>query len=147
MRDYGVVLAAHGPLAAAARHSLEMLVGPVEGLETVALVPGMSREDMRRALEAAAVRLAAYPKLLVLCDLVGGTPCNAALELASANPRWQVVGGANMALLCELAAVDRLTPAALGELLEAGHAGLSDEGARLRTALGAKACAAGETDL
>lgn len=132
MRDFGVILAAHGDLAAALLGSLEMLTGPQQGFETVALRYGMGREELLDALQQAAARLSGYPKLLILTDLVGGTPSNMALHLVAQGSRVQLISGVNMALLCEVAVTDTLSTQTLADLVDCGRLGLSDEGARLR---------------
>ena len=131
-RNFGILLAAHGTLAQAALESLIMLMGPQEGIETAGLFPGMGREELRSAMEEKLHVLERYNKILIVADLVGGTPANVAAELIAERAELQLVGGANMGFLCELAAMEELNEKVLAELLEAAHGGMQDIGTKLR---------------
>ncbi|MEA5051498.1 MAG: hypothetical protein VB021_08550 [Oscillospiraceae bacterium] len=134
-RRFGIILAAHGGLAPQMLASWEMLCGPQQGVGTAELSYGMGLAEMQAKLRAARAQLAAYDKVLVLADLVGGTPDNAALRLAAADEKLFVIGGANMPLLCELAScADELDAGLTASLAELARAGIRDETARLRSA-------------
>ena len=134
-RNFGILLAAHGTLAQAALESLVMLMGPQKGIETVALFPNMGREELRCIMEEKLEVLAQYNKVLIVADLVGGTPANVAAELIAERTELQLVGGANMGFLCELAGMEELDEKVLAELLEAAHSGMQDLGTKLRSLL------------
>ena len=132
VRNFGVLLAAHGSLAQSALESLSMLTGAQEGIETVALFPGMGREELRAAMEEKLAILKGYESVLIVTDLLSGTPNTVAAELVAERPELQLVSGANMAFLCELAAAEKLDETTLAGLLEAGQAGMQDFGTKLR---------------
>jgi len=136
MRSFGLLIAAHGNLAKSVLESLEMLMGPQENTETVGLFPGMGSDDMRIAMEQKLDLLSGCANILIAADLVGGTPANVAAELVALRPNLQLVGGFNMAFLCELAASDDLDESAIEDWLEAGTFGMQDVGKRLRGLLG-----------
>ncbi len=128
MREFGVIIAAHGRLAAALLDSVQMLCGAQPGVETAALDEKMGLDDMCAAVAAAADRLCAYGALLLLTDLPGGTPDNAALRLACARDDVRLVCGVNMPLLCELALSDGpLSDELVETVVAAGRSGLRDE--------------------
>ena len=131
-RNFGILLAAHGSLAKSALETLETLAGSQQGVETVALFPDMGREELRAAMEEKLEALAAYKTVLIVADLVGGTPANVASELLAARPELQLIGGANMTVLCEAAFADNLDGDAMAELLKAGGMSMQDLGAKVR---------------
>ncbi len=139
LRKFGIILVSHGDLAEALRGSLEMLVGAQQDFETVALRFGMGQEALLADLEQAAGRLSAHPKLLILADLVGGTPSNVALQLVARNPDVFLISGVNLAVLCELAMMEDVSDAALDKLVKFGRLGMRNEGARLRARIPSKA--------
>jgi len=134
-RSFGILLAAHGDLAHSLLRSLEMLMGPQPSVETVGLFPGMGREEMRAAIEQKLAILAGCDGVVIVADLAGGTPANVAAELVSERPDLHVVGGANLAFLCELCVCDGLDEAVIADAIKAGHIGLHDVGAKVRALL------------
>ncbi len=111
-----VIVAAHGRLANALVESSEMILGQVPGIGAVTFQPGMGPDDL----------LAAYDSLseegepaILLVDLLGGSPYNAAVRWAVAHEGSDVVTGVNLPMLIEVATqarrgrpVDRLVKAA-----------------------------------
>lgn len=78
MSTIGIVLAAHGDLAQALLESARLIVGEVEDVATITLDPTMSLETMIEEMETAMARVDQGQGSLILLDLFGGTPCNAA---------------------------------------------------------------------
>ena len=131
-----VVLAGHGGYADGVRGTAEMIVGPQRGVECVSLPPDGDVEqvaaDLRRALE----RLGTGDGgALVLVDLAGGSPANAAGRIALTDPRVQVVAGLNLPMVLEVLTSTEPTAAALADVARgAGRDGVVDVAARLRAA-------------
>ena len=77
----GILLISHGHFAKGLKESAEMLCGACPQVFAVCLdssdSPEVFVDKLSRAYESASV----YGKVLVLCDLLGGTPCNLALQL------------------------------------------------------------------
>jgi PTS system N-acetylgalactosamine-specific IIA component len=66
-------------------------------------------------------------RVLVLCDLLGGTPYNVASSIARRSPRVVAVAGTNLAMVVEAAlATDSLDDAFSDRLLELGRAGITE---------------------
>jgi mannose/fructose-specific phosphotransferase system component IIA len=146
-RNFGVVLVSHGKFAEGMLDGLEMLMGPQKGIETVSLEYDMGREEMLRKIKEGLGRLDGYGQVLIVADLMGGTPGNVSCELVARNPAYQLVSGANMAFLCELMAVRDLDVPALDDCLKAGREGLVNAGARFREKLKAVSAGSGQDDL
>jgi PTS system mannose-specific IIB component len=94
-----VIVAAHGELARSLVGSSEMILGKVPGVAAVTFLPGQGPEDllsdydrMSRADEAT----------ILLVDLFGGSPYNAAVLWALAHEGSDVVTGVNLPMLIEV---------------------------------------------
>lgn len=113
MRDFRIVVAAHGALARALVASAEMICGPLEDVQTVDLVPEDSPESFSERLMAAAE--SPDRPVLILTDLVGGTPHNVALAATCHLSGAVLISGVNLAVLIEAATA---TTALDGDFIE-----------------------------
>ena len=130
MRDFRIVVVAHGPLATAFLASAELILGPLDDAMAVGLDPADSPETFRDRLLAAA----GDPRrpTLILTDLVGGTPHNVALAATRALPDAVVISGLNLAVLIEAAtSLDALDGASIERLVDGGRSALVDATALL----------------
>ena len=95
----GVVLAAHGPLPDALLTSVGMIIGDLEQVATVSLMPGDSLEGLVDRIREEVKKVDTGSGVLICLDLFGGTPSNAprcsprkmtscTLFLASICPCW-----------------------------------------------------------
>lgn len=101
----GILVVSHGPLASAIVSSAEMIFGKIsdERLETLTLDVGANvdlfYETMNDLVENLLVN---NEKVIILTDLLGGTPNNTALKIAIGNERVSVITGYNLMLLIEV---------------------------------------------
>ena len=124
MRGFRIVVAAHGDLAEAFVSAAQLICGALHELFAVGLRPDDSPE--RYAERLSAVTSTDGP-LLILTDLVGGTPHNVALTLARRMPAAMVISGVNLAVLVEAAtSTDALDQALVDRLVALGRGALSD---------------------
>ena len=97
----GIAVISHGQLCEGIMNSVEMVAGNAEQLGILSLKPGMSpdiyREDPKKMIET----LDTGDGVLVLADLLGGTPFNSSAML-SENMKIQIVTGMNMPMLVSL---------------------------------------------
>lgn len=93
-----ILILTHGNVGEAFVESAEMIMGPLANVQAFSLLPGMSPEEF---IEMIKVKLDTLPKgVLVLTDLFGGTPFNAAIAL-SGNYDINVVSGVNISMIIE----------------------------------------------
>lgn len=105
----GLVLVTHGRLAEEFVFALEHIVGPQEGIESIA-IGADDKMDVRRADIAAAVgRVDQGAGVIILTDMFGGTPSNLAISLMEIG-RVEVVAGLNLPMLVKLARVRKDYP-------------------------------------
>jgi mannose/fructose-specific phosphotransferase system component IIA len=127
LRAFRIVLAGHGSLPAAQHATAELICGSIPDMVAVGLdpheTPDTYAEKMRAAIGHDGRRV------LVLCDLLGGTPYNVASAIARRSARVVAVAGTNLAMVVEAAlATDPLEEAFTERLLELGRAGITETG-------------------
>jgi mannose/fructose-specific phosphotransferase system component IIA len=119
-----IIVACHGPVAAALKASAEMICGPLPSVAAVGLEADDSPEVFEERLGAAVE--AAGGQVLILADLVGGTPHNVAAVVLRGRPKAALVSGVSLGLLIEAAltlrSVDR---AAIDELVARARGALA----------------------
>jgi PTS system mannose-specific IIA component len=116
MAKTAILIATHGGFGRAMLQACEQMLGPQERCAALSLDGGMGREDL--ALQMAA-KLREFGGCLVLVDMLGGTPWNAALLYGLADGD-EVLAGLSMPLLLEaLTNRDSLAPRPLAALLMA----------------------------
>ena len=124
MRGFRIVVAAHGELADAFVSAAQLICGVLHDLHAVGLRPDDSPESFAERLSTVA---GGDGPLLILTDLVGGTPHNVALTIARRLPAATVISGVNLAVLVEAAtSTDALDPAMVERLVALGRGALSD---------------------
>lgn len=96
----GVVVISHGDMAKGMLNSASMFFGELEQVVACGLYPADSPEEFDAKLTEAIASVDTGDGVYVLCDLVGGTPCNRAAYKCS--PKVHVIGGMNLAMLMEL---------------------------------------------
>jgi mannose PTS system EIIA component len=128
----GVVVATHGKLAEEMIRTAEGVVGPLELIVPVSVV-GTS-PDMRGDLKAAIQRVDRGEGVLLLTDLLGGSPTNLCVSFLQER-KVEVVTGVNLAMLLKLAHL-RASGRAIGqiarEVAEAGQRSIGHVSESLR---------------
>jgi PTS system mannose-specific IIA component len=98
----GVIIATHGRLAEELLGTAQAMVGPLPQVRTYGLgVPGVS-EPCGKALSRLIDELDTGEGVLVLVDLFGGSPSQAACTLLH-DKRVEVVSGVNLPMVLKLA--------------------------------------------
>ena len=95
----GIVLISHGRFAEGIKESLEMLCGECPQVLTVSLDSSDSPETFSEKLLKAYEEAAKYGKVLVFCDIMGGTPCNLALQHLVKKEDTALIAGMNLPML------------------------------------------------
>lgn len=128
-RPFRIVVASHGSLGAAMLDSAAMICGRIDDAVAIGLQPEQSPEAFGDVLRAAMGD--DDRPVLILTDLLGGTPHNvASLICRQSEGTGRVVAcvsGTNLGTLLEAAtSVESLDPEALAALVTAGRASVVD---------------------
>lgn len=123
MRGFRIVIAGHGTLPAALLATTEMICGEIPDLAAVGLAASETPDHYAEGLRAAIGR--DHRPVLVLCDLLGGTPFNVASAIGRRSPRVVCIAGVNLAMAVEAAmAGGTLDDALVERLIEVGRTGI-----------------------
>ena len=102
MAERAVLVITHGEFGIELVKSAEMIMGPQENVEALALRPGNSVDDLRSDANAIVEKNNEKGlETIVLVDLLGGSPSNVALSLLGKND-LNILTGVNMPMLIEL---------------------------------------------
>lgn len=96
----GIIVMTHGALSEGIVDAAELITGPVTQVETLSLRREDNVNDLNAAFLAALDRVDTGDGVLVLTDLLGGSPCN----VASMNLRersYRVLSGVNLPMFIE----------------------------------------------
>jgi mannose/fructose/sorbose-specific phosphotransferase system IIA component len=98
----GVVIVTHGKLADILLDTAELIAGKQEQVMTLAFAPGENAAALQLRIREAIKQVDMTQGVLVVADLVGGSPYNAAAIVAMQQTGVEVVAGVNLAMLLEL---------------------------------------------
>jgi mannose/fructose/sorbose-specific phosphotransferase system IIA component len=138
LRPFRMIIAGHGTFPAALLATAEMICGEIPDVAAVGLTAGETPDHYAESLRAAIGRdhgsggsghAAGSPRatqrVLVLCDLLGGTPFNVASAIARRSPRVTCVAGVNLPMVVEAALSEApLDDELVEQLLEVGRTGI-----------------------
>lgn len=96
----GVVIATHGRLAEELLACAQAITGTLEAARAVGMTAGSPLEETREALAAAIREVSSGQGVVVLTDMLGGTPSNLALGFLADGV--EVVTGVNLPMLLKL---------------------------------------------
>lgn len=103
----------HGNLACSMKQSVEMIYGTCDGIKTISFEPTENRETLVHKFNQL---INPQKSTLIIVDLFGGSPFNAAAEIAFTAENIEVIAGMSLPLCLEL--VDNLDQLELNELVE-----------------------------
>ena len=99
-----VLIVGHGAFPDGLASAMSVILGPQVGVSTLSLGAGEDLEGFSGRLREHMEMAQPHPTepVIVLADLLGGTPANAALRVASQMSGMHVLTGANLPLLLKL---------------------------------------------
>ncbi len=98
----GIVIVAHGGLAAEYLAAMEHVVGQKPGTRAISISRGDDREAKEAEIRLAVNEVDIGDGVVVVTDLFGGTPSNLAISACESGAR-KVIYGASLPLLVKLA--------------------------------------------
>ena len=98
---FSILIVSQGGLATALLDAARRITGELETCEALSLSWDDSLPVAERKIRVAAERLMGANGLLILVDMYGGTPCNAAMPLLEPG-RVEILAGVNLPMLVRL---------------------------------------------
>lgn len=100
----GMILTGHGGFATGLLSAVELLAGQPENLLAVDFTVDMDQEALEERILARIAEFDQPGRVLILADIVGGTPFKAAVKLSLEHDGITVVSGVSLSVLLQLAA-------------------------------------------
>ena len=127
----GILLMSHGKMAEGMLDSCQLFFGEnIPQLKALCLAKEESVEGFDSRIREALTTLEEGQGVLVLCDLLGGTPANRCVSLLNEGLKIRVVTGMNLGMLIEVLGIRSALGSAdeldLKELTDAGKGGITD---------------------
>ncbi|GEP19273.1 PTS sugar transporter subunit IIA [Pediococcus argentinicus] len=97
-----LLLMSHGNMAVETLKSAEMILGPINDAKAVGLQPNQGPEDLQSSAEDF-IKEAGSDRIVVIVDLLGGTPSNVVVRLLAEFPNLEVVSGLNLPMVVSYA--------------------------------------------
>lgn len=97
-----IILASHGPFAQGALECAQMLMGKQENIKVISVLVDSNIDDLRQQMVESYQTLNQGDGVIILVDLMGGTPCNLAGELIIQHDDVLLFSGFNIPVLLEV---------------------------------------------
>ena len=98
----GVVIVTHGSLASALLGTVELIMGKQQQVKAVAFESGQAVSDLQTRIEEAVTQVDSGHGALILVDILGGSPYNAAAIVVMEQENVEMVTGVNVPMLFEV---------------------------------------------
>jgi mannose/fructose/sorbose-specific phosphotransferase system IIA component len=100
-----VIVGTHGEFSREIVKSSEMIFGKQDNIKYITFNPGEGSEDLVAKYEAAIKELNCEDGLMVMVDLFGGSPYNAASRVVVNMDKADIVTGVNLPMMLEVFAL------------------------------------------
>lgn len=97
----GIIVMTHGSLSQGIVDASELICGPSPQIETLSLRREDNVDDLAKNFAEAVARMDTGEGVLVLVDLMGGSPCNVASMALREAKNFHLVCGVNLPMLLE----------------------------------------------
>lgn len=97
-----IILASHGPFARGALECAEMLMGKQSNMQVISVLIDSNIDNLRQQMQESYQKLNNGKGVIILVDILGGTPCNLASELLLTHDDVLLFCGFNIPVLLEV---------------------------------------------
>lgn len=105
------IIAAHGRYAQEVKNSCQMITGQTTNIAAVTFTEDMGVTDVLESYNAV---YSPENETVIIVDIVGGTPCNAAQMFRAKYPEIKIVSGLSLGLIIPLSLGESLEGAIIG---------------------------------
>lgn len=97
-----IIIASHGPFAQGAMECAQMLMGQQENIQIISVLIDSNIDELRQQMIDSYQNLNKGNGVIILVDIMGGTPCNLASELLIKYKDVLLFCGFNIPVLLEV---------------------------------------------
>lgn len=116
----GLVIVTHGDLGGALLNTAELIMGKQEQVKAVAFESGQAVADLQVRIAQATKQVNKGQGILILVDILGGSPYNASALLAVEQADTEVITGVNLPMLFSILPVRNLKLASVADVAVIG---------------------------
>lgn len=98
-KSTAVLVTAHGKFSEGILSTIEMIAGKFENVKNVNFLEGENFETIYKKLVEAYNSFSNYDHIIIITDLMGGTPFNRSVMNFGSNENTRVLAGLNFAML------------------------------------------------
>ena len=98
----GIIVTGHGNFASGITSTLELIGGKQDNYDWVDFTEGQDLESLQENIKKKAELMNECEKILILCDLDGGSPYKAALLYSMTKDNVEVISGINFPFLLDV---------------------------------------------
>ncbi|MFM1514960.1 PTS fructose transporter subunit IIBC [Helcococcus ovis] len=98
-KSTAVLVTAHGKFSEGILSTIEMIAGKFENVKNVNFLEGENFETIDKKLVEAYNSFSNYDHIIIITDLMGGTPFNRSVMNFGSNENTRVLAGLNFAML------------------------------------------------
>ena len=102
VRQLPIILASHGPFAQGALECAQMLMGQQQDIKVISVLVDSNIDNLRQQMAENYQSLNKGDGVIILVDIMGGTPCNLAGELLIQHGDVLLFSGFNIPVLLEV---------------------------------------------
>lgn len=113
----GIIVCGHGHFAKGLTSALHLIMREQENYIAVDFPSGDTKTELEKNIYRAVAQLSRSENILIMCDLLSGSPFNTAIMLAMKNPNIHVIYGTNLGMLIETV-LKRNNQASIEELID-----------------------------
>ncbi|KRL03605.1 PTS sugar transporter subunit IIA [Liquorilactobacillus capillatus] len=111
-----IIISGHGEISTGIMSAVKMIFGENEDVVAVPFTKGEGLEDIKKHYGEVLKKYPAGSQFLFLVDLFGGSPYNAAIQLAYGNKNIDIVTGVNLPMVLEALGMAQVS--SLDEIIE-----------------------------
>ncbi|MBI0102967.1 PTS sugar transporter subunit IIA [Gilliamella sp. W8145] len=97
-----IILASHGPFSQGALECAQMLMGEQDNIHVISVLIDSNIDNLRQEMQSSYKKLNQGNGVIILVDIMGGTPCNLATELLISHDDVLLFCGFNIPVLLEV---------------------------------------------
>ena len=104
MKDIVLILTSHGNMACETLKSAEMITGKIENAYALAMEADDGMLQASTKLDQMLLKVSLkFKHIIIIADLLGGTPCNVAIEKSLNKDNITLLSGFNLTMVIEFA--------------------------------------------
>lgn len=127
MKDIALILMSHGGMAKEVLKSAEMIVGTISNAYAVSMDQNEGMSGISLKLDLVLNETADLKHIFVIVDLLGGTPCNTAVQKLAYMNNVTLLSGLTLGMIVEFAMSQYDDYEELKQhLIEVGRSGIKD---------------------